>query len=427
MPAVPIKCKGSRWAKLESLTVIQGDLKELSEENYAKLRKRIETHGFDAPIFVWKDKILDGTQRYRVLGKMVEEGWTLPKGVPVCDIQAKNLSEAKERLLGYVSQFGKLTEDGLYEFLQDMDEPDLSTLDLPDFDWEGFEEGFLSSDPGQEPQGEDDVPEPPKTAITKPGDLWLLGEHRLLCGDATKAEDVERLMNGGRAGLMNTDPPYGIGYDNKAIHPNSGPVAGTIANDDLTDRKLQDFLEQVFKVATAKVLQDNAAWYLWHAHLTQGFFAAAAAAAAADVILHRQIIWVKPILVFGRGQYHQRHEPCFMGWVRGNSPPDYGLGNGERTQTTVWEIASVTQAERKEFDHSTPKPVELFAIPIVKHLKKAELCYEPFAGSGPQFIAAEKLNRKCYGLEIEPKYCDVIVERWENFTGGKAKREKRPK
>ena len=148
MPAVSIKCKGSRWAKLESLTVIQGDLKELSEENYAKLRNRIETHGFDAPIFVWKDKILDGTQRYRVLGKMVEEGWTLPKGVPVCDIQAKNLSEAKERLLGYVSQFGKLTEDGLYEFLQGIEEPDLATLDLPDFDWDGFEAGFLSPDEG---------------------------------------------------------------------------------------------------------------------------------------------------------------------------------------------------------------------------------------------------------------------------------------
>jgi len=108
MPAVPIKCKGSRWAKLDSLEVIQGDLKELSEEGYAKLRKRIETIGFDAPIFVWKNKILDGTQRYRILTKMLKEGWTLPKGVPVCDIQAKNLSEAKERLLGYVSQFGKL-------------------------------------------------------------------------------------------------------------------------------------------------------------------------------------------------------------------------------------------------------------------------------------------------------------------------------
>ncbi len=277
-----------------------------------------------------------------------------------------------------------------------------------------------------EPDPKDDVvPEPPKKAITKPGDLWILGEHRLLCGDSTKVEDVERVMGGEKAGLMNTDPPYGIAYDSRALHPNAGRQlpARPIANDDLVDEKLQQFLESAFSAAVDEALKTDAAWYLWHAHLTQGFFAAAAAAAA-NVVLHRQIIWVKPVLVFGRGQYHWKHEPCFMGWVQGNQPPDYGLGNGERTQTTVWEIASVTQAERKEFDHSTPKPVELFTIPIVKHLKTGELCYEPFAGSGPQFIAAEKLGRRCYGMEIDPVYCDVIVARWEKFTGGKAKREK---
>jgi DNA modification methylase len=153
--------------------------------------------------------------------------------------------------------------------------------------------------------------------------------------------------------------------------------------------------------------------------LTQGYFAAAA---AANVILHRQIIWVKPVLLLGRGQYHWKHEPCFMGWVEGNRPPDYGEGEGERTQTTVWEIGTVTQAERKELNHSTPKPVGLFEIPIVKHLKRGEVCYEPFAGSGPQFIAAEQLNRRCYGIEISPQYCDVIVNRWQDYTGKKAQR-----
>ena len=143
MPTIQIKCKGSRLAKFDSLKVIQGDLKELSEEAYAKLRRRIKEKGFDAPLFVWKGKILDGTQRYRVLGEMIKDGWSLPKGVPVCDIQAKNLSDAKERVLGYVSQYGKLVEEGLYEFLQDMEDPDFTTLDLPDFDWEAFEQGFL--------------------------------------------------------------------------------------------------------------------------------------------------------------------------------------------------------------------------------------------------------------------------------------------
>lgn len=270
---------------------------------------------------------------------------------------------------------------------------------------------------------EDEVPEPPKVAVTKPGDLWLLGEHRLLCGDSTKEEDVRRVMDGHRAGLMNTDPPYGVGYANDD-RPNPGVAKPRVAkprvaNDGLADERLQSFLESVFRLATAHALTDTAAWYLWHAHLTQGYFAAAAA--AANVVLHRQIIWVKPVLLLGRGQYHWKHEPCFMGWVKGSQPPDYGLGNGERTQTTVWEIGSVTQAERREFNHSTPKPVMLFAIPIVKHLKEGEVCYEPFAGSSPQIIAAEQLHRRCIAIEIEPRYCDVAVERWQNLTGQKAK------
>jgi len=272
---------------------------------------------------------------------------------------------------------------------------------------------------------EDEAPEPPVVPVTQPGDLWVLGDHRLLCGDSTKAEDVARLMNGKKAVLMNTDPPYGVSYAN-ADRPNPGVAKPRVAkprveNDELTDDRLQQFLELCFKCAVEIALQSNAAWYMWHAHLTQGYFAAAAA--AADVVLHRQIIWVKPVLLLGRGQYHWKHEPCFMGWIKGHAPPDYGEGNGERTQTTVWEVGSVTHADRREFNHATPKPVALFSIPIIKHTKAGELCYEPFSGSGPQFIAAEQLNRKCYGMEISPQYCDVIVKRWENLTGKKAERQ----
>lgn len=282
------------------------------------------------------------------------------------------------------------------------------------------EAGCLSS---QEPEiVEDEVPEPPVVPITKPGDLWLLGRHRVLCGDSTKAEDVGRLMNGSRAMLMNTDPPYGVSYANDD-RPNPGVAKPRVAkprvaNDGLADDELQSFLESCFRAAVDIALEPNAAWYMWHAHLTQGYFAAAAA--AANVVLHRQIIWVKPVLLLGRGQYHWKHEPCFMGWVKGKQPPDYGEGNGERTQTTIWEIGSVSQAERKEFNHATPKPVGLFSIPLVKHTKPGEICYEPFSGSGPQLIAAEQLNRTCYGMEISPQYCDVIVKRWENLTGHKA-------
>ncbi len=251
------------------------------------------------------------------------------------------------------------------------------------------------------------------------GQIWTIGAHRLMCGDSTDAGAVARLMQGEKAGLMNTDPPYGVGYANSE-RPNPGVAKPRVAkprvaNDEFKDEELQEFLEAAFRTAVSEALLPNAAWYLWHAHLTQGFFAAAAAAAAAHVILHRQIIWVKPVLLLTRGQYHWKHEPCFMGWVQGHMPPDYGAGNGERNQTTIWEVGSVSQADRKEFNHSTPKPVGLFSLPIVKHLKRGEIAYEPFAGSGPQFVAGQEAGVRVFGTELEPKFCAVILERMEKL------------
>jgi hypothetical protein len=152
-PVIEIKCQGSRMAPLGSLVVIQGDLKELSDENCAKLRWRIEHKGFDAPLFVWNNMILDGTQRYRVLTKMIGDGWELAGGVvPVCDIEAADLEEAKDRLLGYVSQYGTLTDEGLYEFLNGMTDPHLESLGLPNFNLEAFRAGWLD-DEGAEASG----------------------------------------------------------------------------------------------------------------------------------------------------------------------------------------------------------------------------------------------------------------------------------
>lgn len=254
-------------------------------------------------------------------------------------------------------------------------------------------------------------------AVTCPGDLWILGEHRLLCGDSTKPEDVARVMGKERAALMNTDPPYGINYSKtKDGIPRSGfsnhqEIWGNIKSDDLEGKELQAFLESVFRTAKDLALLQNAAWYLWHAHLTQGFFA------AADVILHRQIIWKKPGFVITRsGMYHWSHEPAFYGWSRGNSPPWYG----DKSQTSVWDLSRDSNHGKM---HPTQKPVELFAIPIRNHTRPGEVCYEPFAGSGSQIVAAEQLRRRCFAIEIEPRYVDVIVKRWQSFSGKKATRE----
>jgi DNA modification methylase len=255
--------------------------------------------------------------------------------------------------------------------------------------------------------------EPPAVSeekpVTKTGDLWTLGNHRLLCGDSTRKEDVERVMGGEKAVLMATDPPYGCNVGNSGFTSQRDNI-DAIDADEFEGREMQDFLELVFS-AVVPSLTDNCAWYLWHAHLLQGYFAAAAAAAAAGVIIHRQIIWKKDMFIFGRGDYHQRHEPCFYGWRKGNRPEFYG----ERNQDTVWEVDR--KVKRSEVGHPTAKPIELFAIPMRNHMVAGEVCCDPFLGSGSQLIAADQLDRICYGIEIAPKYCDVIIKRYINHVG----------
>lgn len=298
---------------------------------------------------------------------------------------------------------------------------------LPSIEGTGFDADALNdllSDLGQAGTvgltDEDAAPEVPATPVTVLGDLWLLGEHRVLCGDSTSVDAVERLMDGQKAGLMATDPPYGVALRLEDNHEASNAAKGidkkyrhfeTIMGDNMDGPKLQSFLESVFVVAMT-VLHDNAAWYLWHAQLTQGFFAAAAAAAA-QLLVHRQIIWVKPHFVFGHGDYHWQHELCFYGWRKGFRPPFYG----ERNQSTTWDLGEGGGSIRKDQHHPTQKPVELFARPISNHLKAGEICYEPFAGSGSQIIAAEKAGVRCFALELAPQYVDVICKRWQEFAG----------
>src|SRR3990167_117417 len=305
--------------------------RKISDDAMARLEKSIETWGLVDPLICNKrtGTLIGGHQRLKVLRK---------RGIAAAECVVVDLPLSREKALNVALNNQKMAGEYDFTMLADL----LQEIDT----------------------GE-------------------LGKHRLMCGDSTKTEDVVRLMGGAKAMLMNTDPPYGVSYANDD-RPNPGVAKPRVAKDEFRDEELQRFLEAAFKVAVSSALLPNAAWYLWHAHLTQGFFAAAAA--AADVLLHRQIIWVKPVLLLTRGQYHWKHEPCFMGWVRGKEPPDYGRGDGERDQTTVWEIGTVSQQDRKEFNHATPKPVELFTIPIAKHTKQGQVVYEPFAGSGPQIM-----------------------------------------
>lgn len=392
---------------IETLIPYARNSRTHSDEQVAQIAASIREFGFTNPVLIDADGgIIAG--HGRVLGARQLGLVEIP-----C-LRLAHLSEAQKR--AYVIADNKLALNAGWD-------EEMLALEMKDLAEMEFDLGLTGFDPGEidellagleaTPEGKteaDAVPEVQSEAVSKPGDVWLLGKHRLMCGDSTDTGTVALLMNGEKAALMQTDPPYGIAYNSADVHAN-GVDYGEIENDDILDGvKLQAFLEAMIRAALPS-LNDNAAYYLWHPMLTQGTFFAAAA--AADILIHRQIIWVKPVLVFGRGDYHWKHELCFYGWRRGNRPPFYG----ERNQTTVWLVDSVTQAERKEFKHASPKPVALWLSPIENHTKAGEIMFEPFSGSGGQIIAAEQTGRICYAMELSPNYVDVAVRRWQQYTG----------
>lgn len=280
-------------------------------------------------------------------------------------------------------------------------------LDVPGFDIDKPTEGL--TDP-------DEVPEVPKEPTTKLGDLWILGDHRLLCGDSTKAEDVEKLMNGEKAAMMVTDPPYNVEYEGNYIQ--SGRIltkeqkiwAGGIANDNLAN--FGDWLKSVF-VTSDSVIDYGAAIYVWHPTGEDGKYFWSAWLYDS---WHFQVdlVWNKTSLIISRWDYKPQHELCMYGW-KGKNRSWIGPNN----EPTVWDIPRQQHASGETRQHPTQKPVECMARCIRNHDGSV---YDPFLGSGTTLIAAEQLDRKCYGMELDPKYCDVIVKRWEDFTGKKAER-----
>ncbi len=287
--------------------------------------------------------------------------------------------------------------------------------DIPGFDGSvGVDfEPVAPDEPLRDLNGGDDAPAPTASDAlrskwaTETGQLWKLGDSRLLCGDSTDGECVARVFDGikSKALLMNTDAPYGVAYATvKAGIPGGFTKAnedGDIANDTLDGPALQAFLETAIRAALPH-LRSDAAFYFWHPMLTQGTFFAAAA--AADIIFHRQIVWVKPGFVLTRsGQYHWQHELCFYGWRRGHEPPWLG----DMSQTSVWSVGRDDDAGM----HPTQKPIELFVRPIANHTRPGDVVFEPFSGSGSQLLAAHRTGRRCLAIDKDPRYVAVALER----------------
>jgi DNA modification methylase len=253
----------------------------------------------------------------------------------------------------------------------------------------------------------DAVPPLRQTAIRR-GDLFVLGAHRLLCGDATDAADVARLLAGATPRLTSTDAPYGVNYDpswRAAVDGSDHHALGRVTNDDRAD------WGEAFALSPSDVI------YAWHGGLHADTVAGALKRCGFE--LRAQVIWVKPHFVLSRGDLHWQHEPCWYAVRKGRS----SNWLGDRTQSTVWEVAHLNPiggdraGANTPTGHATQKPVALFERPLLHHTVPGEAVYEPFAGSGSCLIAAEKTGRRCYAMEIHPVYVQVILDRWSAFTG----------
>ena len=260
----------------------------------------------------------------------------------------------------------------------------------------------------------DDVPDTPEDPITKPGDLWILGNHRLLCGDSTNIQHLERLMNGEKADLWITDPPYNVALGmnespEEAKRRNRRTDGKIVQNDSMSDTDFRQFLRDCYSAANT-VLLPGASFYIWHADVEGYNFRGA----AHDIgwTIRQCLIWAKSSLVMGRQDYQWQHEPCLYGWTEGAAH----TWNSDRKQSTLLQFDKPS----RNGEHPTMKPVDLFQYQINNSTKPNALVLDSFGGSGTTAIACERIHRHARLMELDPAYCDVIVKRWEDFTGNTA-------
>ena len=363
-----------------------------SDEQVAQIAASIREFGFTNPLLITPDKsVIAGHGRLAAARKL---GLTVVPTITIdglSDAQTKALVIADNSLAlnaGWDNDLLKMELEGLLD-----DQFDIDLLGL-----EGnFLDRLLVAD-GEGLTDEDATPEAPAEPVAKAGDVWLLGEHRLVCGDSTDADTVAQCLNGVTPHLMVTDPPYGVNYDAswREEAGSGGRAVGKVLNDDNAD----------WREAWALFPGDVA--YVWHA--TTKVAIVEASLAACDFTVRAQIIWAKNNIVIGRGHYHRKHEPCLYAVRNGRT----GHWCGDRKQSTVWNI---DKSMRSETGHSTQKPVECMLRPIINNSSAGQAVYEPFSGSGTTIIACEKSGRVCHAIELNPVYVDIAVKRWEEYTG----------
>jgi site-specific DNA-methyltransferase (adenine-specific) len=349
----------------------------------------IKEFGFKVPIIIDKNNVIvAGHTRYKACKKLsINE-------VPC--LVADDLTE--EQIKAFRLADNKVAEIATWDF-EKLD-LELSTLEL-DMELFGFE--IIEDEEPVEATEDDYEVEVPAEPKAKYGDVYQLGKHRLMCGDSTSIDDVEKLMNGAKVDLLITDPPYNVNYEGATKDKL------TIMNDKMDNDNFRQFLLDAFTCAD-NVMKDGAAFYIWHAD-SEGYNFRGA---CFDVgwTVRQCLIWNKNSLVLGRQDYHWKHEPCLYGWKDGASHNWYG----DRKQTTVLDF----DRPSRNAEHPTMKPIPLFDYQIQNNTKKGDIVLDLFGGSGTTLMASEQNERSAYLMELDPKYVDVIINRWEQFTGEKA-------
>ena len=363
-----------------------------SESQIAQIAASIKEFGFLSPILIAEDNtILAGHGRLAAARKL---GLTK---VPC--VKESHLTETQRR--AYIIADNKLSLNAGWD--DEILAIELSELQGADFDLDllGFDESELVSIFEDDKEVEDDdfdvEEELNKPCFSKAGDIWTLGRHRLICGDSTKEETYKSLMEDKKANLVVTDPPYNVNYEGSA---------GKIKNDNMDNDKFYNFLLDAFS-NMEKVMADDASIYVFHAD-TEGLNFRKAFNDA-GFYLSGCCIWKKPSLVLGRSPYQWQHEPCLYGWKKKGKHQWYS----GRKETTIWEF----EKPKKNADHPTMKPVALLAYPISNSSMSNTLILDPFGGSGSTLIACEQTDRSCYTIELDEKFCDVIVKRYIEQVG----------
>ncbi len=390
------------WRRLDSIRPYPKNARKITQRAIDAVAKSITEFGWRQPIVVDKEGVIVIGHVRRLAAIQLA---LLEVPVHVCDLPANKIRAL--RLMDNRSHDEAQWDPEILtaEMLE------LRGLDL-DLSMTGFSSRELDALLRVDRPDEDDVPPVPEAVVTKPGDLWLMGEHRLLCGDSTKADEVARVMNGRKASLFATDPPYLVDYKG-GDHPQSWQNKAEVKDkhwDDYVDPKNEvEFYEGYLRLGLQHSI-DRVPVYQWHADLRR--VVVAEAWTRVGLLLHQIIVWVKARPVLTRSHFMWQHEPCAYGWQTGNMPV-----KPPANEHTVWQINQIGESDGI---HPTQKPVALAEKPILFHLQPGELCYEPFSGSGTTLIGAQKNGRVCYGLEISPAFCDVIVQRWNKFTGCEA-------